>query len=319
MSTITVSGCTTADIHTAAASAGIGGTVVFPAGVYASDGLKVLYANQTWLLDRGAIIKRTDITTEVILSVEADGFRLRGGELDGNRYVNTSVVSGIAAFGFSLDLQDIDLHSVSHWGISQTDASLKMLDCSVRKTGQAGVFWRIQPTGVSRNGPHIERCNFSRFDPDDYIDSGCICIVGQPTKRIVATRIINNRMVCYNPNWAAPKPNNSGGVGIVGGSNGSVITGNEVDGGRIGISLGDGDFSVVSGNPVSDCGSYAVEIAGNSTDNSITGNPIYSCHIGVEVSGTSARNKIIGNPNHDCDIPVEILSAPVYGNLQWGN
>lgn len=315
----TVYGFKTDDIHEAAACAGPGGEIFFPNGEYESEGLKVLYEDQTWRLGRRAVIKRSDTTNDVILSVEADGFRLRGGTLDGNRYVNPNLASGISAFGFSLDIRDCDIHSINHWGITHTDAYLKMIDVQVRKTGQAGVFWRIQPTGVSRNGPHIERCNFSRFDPDDYIDSGCIAIVGQPTKRVIGSRIINNRMVCYNPNWAVPKPNNSGGVGIVGGSNGSVITGNEVDGGRIGISLGDGDFSVVSGNPISDCASYAVEIAGNSTDNSITDNPIYSCHIGVEVSGTSARNKIGWNPNHGCTIPVEILPAAVYGNLQWGN
>ena len=93
--TVAVAGFTTADIHDAAALAGAGGTVIFPAGQYESDGLKVLHANQTWLLDRSAVVKRSATTVENILSVEADGFRLRGGTLDGNRYVNPNLANGI--------------------------------------------------------------------------------------------------------------------------------------------------------------------------------------------------------------------------------
>jgi len=309
---------TTAAIHAAAALVGDGGVVEFPRGVYDSDGLQVLYPNQTWIGEYGTIIKRNFATLEAPLWVKADGLKLRNMEIDCNRYVNLNLSPGISITNYSLDMEWVHLHSANHWGLSHSNGYLRAVDCQFDKTGQAGIFWRIG-TGPSQQGPHIDHCGFSRQLKTDYIDSGCIIIAGvSATKRVIAPRIINSRMVCYNPNWSAPKPNNSGGAAFTY-CNSGVMQNNEVIGGRIGLSVPDLDYGSITGNMISGCASYAIELPANACDNSVMANTMSNCGTGVEISGTSARNKIIGNPNHGCKIPVRDGAGLAYHNLIWGN
>lgn len=300
----TVAGFTTADIHAAAQSAGAGGEVNFPAGTYASDGLKVQYADQTWIGVRPSrtIFKRTNTTVENCLDVQADGFRLRGITIDGNRDNNPNTASGIGAFGYSLDLRDFAIVGTKHWGITQTDAQLTMIDFDISRTGQAAVFWRITNGGSWQQGPHIERGFISRSNPADYIDSGCIAILGLANKRVLAPRVLNVRM-----NSMIGSELNSGGVGIFNGER-CFVHGNEVIGGRIGISLVGTGFSNVQGNNLSKCSSYHIELAGGSANNAVDGNTIQGTGLssGIENSGQSNWNRIGSNTISACPKPVRV-------------
>lgn len=301
----TVAGFTTADIHAAAQSAGAGGEVIFPAGTYASAGLKVQYADQTWIGTRQGrtIIKRTDTTLENALDVEADGFRLRSMTIDGNRAVNPNVAVGVQSTGFSVDMRDFDLVGASHWGISVSDADLILRDGAIRKTGQAGVFWRITSNGSAMAGPDIDRVNVSRSDPNDYIGAGGFHIQSlHATARIAGTSIQNCKVTL--PQGAAYSA-----VGIeVWNADRALVSDDEVIGGRIGVSFGGASFGVIQGNRLSKCFNYHIELANGSANNAVTGNTIQGTGTssGIENSGQSNWNRIGGNTIFACKKPVRI-------------
>jgi hypothetical protein len=303
MATATVASLTEAAINTAVSAAGVGGTVIFPAGLYTVADLKVSVANQTWQMERGVIIKRSNTTTSSLIVVEADGWRLRGGQLDANRAGNPHNAVGVSSTGFSVDMRDFDLVGASHWGISVSDAPLILRDGSIRKTGQAGVFWRIMAGSPSTNGPDIDRINISRSDPADYIGAGGIHIQSQTGDIKVAGTCIQNCRITL------PQGSLYSAVGIeLLWVERGLVFGNEIIGGRISISFGGTRWSQILGNSLKYATSYHVEMGGAS-DNIITGNTIQGIP-GVgqafEVSVRGHRNKFIANSIISVKRPIRI-------------
>lgn len=255
---VTVNGFTTAAIHTAAQSAGEGGEVLFPAGEYASDGLTVSYADQTWILARRAVIKRTDQSITSVITLGADGFRLRGGTLDGNRYNNSNNANGITSTGFSLDIEDCDIHSCKNYGISLSDGELLVDRCKIRKTGLDGIFWRITSGGVARQAPQVYRTVIDRASGSDYENGGGIAVICAANKKGRGLRVRDCSITVFNPGG---NPNNSGGVGVFA-CDYVMVSGCEIVGGRMAVSLNDSDFSIITGNSFRGSSSYHVELVG---------------------------------------------------------
>lgn len=294
---VTVSGFTTAAIHSAAQSAGEGGEVLFPAGTYDSDGLTASVAYQTW---RGVrpeltIIKRTAQTTAAdVLNVTAAGFRLRDMALDGNRANNDVTASGLRAMGYDLDLENVHIVNTKHYGITQSDAALHMDKCLITGTGQNGIFWRITTGGVSRQAPQIYRSTIDRGNGADYLDGGCIAIICPANKKGTALRIRDNKLICFNPGG---NPNNSGGLGVFA-VDYLMASGNEIVGGRMAISINNCDFAVIDGNPVRASSSYHFELV-QSDFVAVGLNPIRGPggqSRGIE-NNASNHSRLISNPN----------------------
>jgi hypothetical protein len=177
-STATVSGFDTTSIAAAQTSAGPGGTVIFPAGTYIVDGLTASVADQTWLLDRYAIIKKADTTGPLtpILLLSANGIRIRGGTLDGNRAVSPGTPDGVDSVGFSLDCEDMILQNVAGWGLAINDAPLNLRRCTFRNNVLSDVIWHLNGSAVGQ-APNIDQCIFDKsMFAANVLTTGCLLI-----------------------------------------------------------------------------------------------------------------------------------------------
>lgn len=292
MSTQAVAGFTTGDIHTAIAAAGVGGKVTFGPGTYDSDSLIASVADQTWELDRKAIIKRTAGTTATwIIILTADGLKIRGGTLDGNRYANSVLANGISTSGYSLDIRDTKITSTKHWGINMVAAELIMRDCIVEKTGQAGIFWRVLSGGAVVRGPSINDCLFDRSLTTDYIAAGGIHIQSQDISvRVLGTKLIGNEIIL-------PRGAQYSAVAIeLLKTSYAQVLGNRVWGGRIGISLGSANFNSIIGNTVQYVSSYGIELAAKADDNIAVGNTLLGGGTGSALQINDCARNTVG-PN----------------------
>lgn len=253
---VPVAGFTTADILTAAVAAGAGGTVLFPNGTYVADGLQVLIPDQTWLLDRYAVLQKPATASQaVLLENKVMGFRLRGGALKDT--VSNTTPHGISSLtGTSLDLKGTKLIDVRGWGVWCTDAPLAMDDVEVTDSKYGSVLWTATS---NRRGPTIDRVRVRRTDLAKYASSGGIHVIGNSESAWnTGTRIAN--CVVELPVGYAPPYENSVGIENWYGE-GSTIIGNEVRNGRIAYSLYRCQFFKGLGNYAMAPADYAYELA----------------------------------------------------------
>ncbi len=95
-------------------------------------------------------------------------------------------------------------------------------------------------------------------------------------------------------------------TGISGGS-GSIVTGNDVTGGRTGIENG----SAVRDNRVYDTSDYGINYTVYSGADEISGNVVYGTKIGIRTSGTAVRNNLV------YDVSEIGIQVPITGGRQF--
>lgn len=292
---VTVNGFTTADIVSACAEAGIGGTVEFPTGTYAIDNLQASFADQTWYLNRNAKLQRSASSLGPILRLSASGLRLRGGVFDGARGVNPNIAVGIDGSGYSLDMEDITLQNIPGWGVAIDNAALRMVRCSTVNTYNAPVIWRTTTTGA-RQGPVISHCVFDReAESGTGIQSGGILVQAYNPNNIqylIEPRITDNLIKLPWPATAYAAV----GVEVLNAQH-VHLSGNKVTGGRIGYSFGSVSFGLMLGNFGAGQTDYFIEAA-SCSDTNIQGNNASGfapSSFGLRVSGGSSSVLLLGN------------------------
>ncbi len=85
------------DVAIAAArtAAGTGGTIIFSAGIYLTDGIACSTANQRWVVQPGAEVKLKNAANAPVFDVTADGVTIDGGgTINGNRANQTDSTTG---------------------------------------------------------------------------------------------------------------------------------------------------------------------------------------------------------------------------------
>lgn len=302
----TVAGFTTADIHSAIATAGVGGTVVFPAGTYDANEVFASVANQTWIFETGAKLLRSASAppSAVIKQTHSAGFlKIRGGIIDGNRSGNTNVGNGIYTElnDCDLDVADCTIQNIAWYGIATQNCDLVLNRVTIINTKQDCVFWQ---TTTSRRGPQIFNCVFDRRSENpSTVTGGVIKYHGANQLR---SRLMNcDLLMQYN---SIDETVLFEGIG---GSN-TKVSGCLFSGGHTGVSVGNGATGlIVTGNQFEYQKSYGVEIGGDRplvSSNNILGYGGTVCGI---IGNGCTQGKAIGNNIVNCTYHIGLAAGGV--------
>lgn len=128
----------TAAIHATRDAAGVGGTVVVPAGTYRISSLSLNIASQVWQIMPGATLKLLDTGyPRSAINVTAEKVTITGGgTIDGNRAtLGDNRVSFLALIigmvtASDLRVQDVTVKNSSQWGIWGQGNRTRVLGCS---------------------------------------------------------------------------------------------------------------------------------------------------------------------------------------------
>ena len=291
MATATVAGFTAADITAASVAAGAGGRVLFPAGAYNATGLQNTVADQTWELERYAVLEKpASANADAILTNLAQGFRLRGGKIR-DALTNTTP-RGIKSEGYSLDVRDVQIEDVRGWGIVGGDAAMTLSEVTVRDSAHGGVFWNSVTT---MRGPDIDRVSVYKSNPSKYASHGGIHVRTSGTLWThwnQGTKITN----CY---VELPTGTQADNVGIdVWQGQSPLVENNKVYSGRICYSLYACQFHNLTKNFAFAGADYAYELAdlsyGDASHNTARGWGV-GLNYGFELNNHSVYNNIIYN------------------------
>lgn len=316
---ITLSEPTQACIEAAINQAGEFGTIEFPNGVYDVSLLIADVPNQTWELDRFAFVSRID--GDVLLTIAAEGLRIRGGVFDGNRGDESDASNGFIASNVGLDIEDARITGIGGWGMIFQGGNIpfRMHHCMLDDIGYAPVLW--SSVGWSVDGPEIAHCKINRNI--GFRSQGAIHIrsSGTPAMNWVkAPKVLYTDIVMPQvPNLsAAQDPNqhaNSVGIEIWNGID-AMIEGCSITYSKIGISLGGCRNGKVIGNSVNSAFQYGIEFAGLSGNggmynlavgnvvNSVNGQPASAAapSRGVSLSGGVQNSAFAGNQIYWCSV-----------------
>ncbi len=292
MTSVTVGGYTTGDIHTARDAAGAGGKIRFPAGQYDVDGLTASQPDQTWILDRYATIKRTSTSLTPLLTLTASGLRLRGGTWDGNRTGNINPGVGFEGHNCALDGRGFTLQNISSWGVGLDNSDMILMDVLIKNVANAGIIWRNTDL-VARHGPLFERVTVDRSTENlSTVSSGGILIQASSGKWVINPRVINCEVIL---------PETSADHAVcfeILNSQHARLLNNKALSGRIGLSFGNVSYGIITGNIAQAQSSYAIELAQASASCNVQANNCTGyvpTPTGIEVSGASNNNKLVGN------------------------
>lgn len=109
----------TALATTARAAAGVGGTVVFSAGVYVVSALAASVANQRWVILPGATVKLKNTANTPVIDVTANGVTIEGGgTIDGNRANQGAPTMGDTGVGTTACVRIISRSDVTVRGVA---------------------------------------------------------------------------------------------------------------------------------------------------------------------------------------------------------
>lgn len=307
-----VGGFTQGDIEAARDAAGIGGTVFFPNGTYLVANLEAMIADQTWILDRKAIVQRS--SGPALLEIKAAGLRLKGGTWDGGWIPGEPWSNGLSATGFGAEIEDILLQNISGWGIIFVDGVVDIRRSTVRKTGLSAIF--ASSSAPTVKGSIVEGCTVDRLEGYGGYAGVQLIAMNGGNKWLLSPRVINT--VVYMPpvpNVASTGPGqlyqNAVGIEILNAS-APVVMGCSVANGKIGISFGNARNGKMIGNAVGNAFQYGLEIAGvagfgsqwccveGNSVNNVAGQAAGAAapSRGVSISGASHHNKVIGNSTY---------------------
>jgi parallel beta-helix repeat protein len=270
----------TTAIHAARDAAGVGGTVVFPAGTYKTTGLTASLANQLWVLLPGATIHATGANHAI--SVTANGVTIQGpGKVD------TGAASAFSGVFIGAGLADVDVlgveitngaNGVRCKGVTGTvTVRVRVSGCTIHGVSGNGVFFNWQTTDSQVTNNQIYSCG------------GNGVWAGEDSFRLVVSD--NNIKDC-----TAQGIGFNGTSGLTGAPD-SVVSGNViVNSGSMGVSIDSSDGCEVSSNTIFTSGSYGVELAGSARC-VVDGNVIDGASYGVSISALSftCHDSVVSN------------------------
>lgn len=318
MTTVSVPGFTTPDIHATIASAGVNGTVVFPNmglanAVYDADQVTASVGNQTWIMERGVkLLRSPSAPPSAVITQTASGLKLVGGILDGNRGVNNQPGNGIysAVGGNDLELDGVTIQNICSWGIATQDCRLKMRRSTIKNTTFACLFW-LDTSGPGTEGPDIDDCEFDRTLEGSTPGNGLVIIGSSRLGGGFYTanpRFTNNRCRMQYP----------GSFNSVlfecKGSTGLRCTGNVMIGGHTSLSIDKTELDIISGNVCRYPEAYGIEYCGD--QGNVFGNNIHGVGAGTVcgiIGNACTNSKAVGNIISNCATRFQVVNG---GQLQ---
>lgn len=277
----------TTAIGAARDAAGVGGTVIFPPGTYMVHSVFMTKANQTWIIQPGAMLKSTAVNAQgVVIAVSAAGCKITGGGIiDGNGANVTSDVTGIYGVNSSstdLTVEGVTIQNCKGSAFSASASRTKIRFCKITNSPTTSVASipcvQIAPTGSDIYGVEVV---------DNTVDLSALAVgaikgagifvggtprtAGQPLYdfNVHQARIHGNEVILPT------SPTTAGGsqICISFGCLQSSVIGNTTRGGAMGVSADSTQQSIVSANNIYGCISYGIECA-SSSRLTISGNNI---------------------------------------------
>ena len=323
----------TAAIHAARDAAGVGGTVVFPAGTYNivgnNDGsgcLKANVASQVWNITPGATITQTN-HARALITVDAAGVTITGGgtldggrvALGGNAYNVLAVILGTVNSNF-LTVQNVTVQNGSYYGVWGQGSRTRVLGCKFFKNWFVPILLSSYVLSIQL-GSTIQD-TYDMEVSDNYVDrsdedpttiasggikikgnTGTSGITGDAAKRTYRPKVVRNTILMpLNPS------NTTGivlGIEIAFPGDYALVEGNTIINGTMGVSVAQCNTSRVIGNLFYGQVLAAIELAdspgaivqGNTIDGQgRLGSISSACGIWCDGSGSLTKDvAIVGN------------------------
>lgn len=177
-------------VHAARDAAGVGGVVYFPApGTYIVDNLTATIDRQTWIVERGAVLKLKAAVTHNILVVDADYFTFIG-TMDGNRAnAPSGGMVSIAANSIAPSFHFHDAYASSSYAVYAPDVPNLKVSGKIRDCTTIAVFNLINARTSDMPGPDLTDLEIDMSnEPTSYNQPG-IVVRGSATYNIVDSKV----------------------------------------------------------------------------------------------------------------------------------
>lgn len=294
-----VEGFDMAAINAAKNAAGDGGTLFFPAGAYAIDGLTADYDDQEWRFERGAVLTRGASSLAHGINVTGNGLTLKGDfVIDMNRALNSATDwYGIHAQPAYLTIEgDWELKNCPAVGINVHEEKLRIRGGKISNTGYMCLYW-VTTTATNREAPTIDGLTVDRRN--GWVASGGIIINGGAGGTQSFGADVRNCLVYLPPLLTVPDRDAAyDSVAIeINRCQQANASNNFVNGGRIGVSFSGCDTSSMIGNRGTLLGDYLCEMVDCNFSimqgNTGSGTGPSVAHYGISISGNSSGGNII--------------------------
>ncbi len=334
----------TGAIHAARNAAGTGGTVFLPSGTYLVSSLALNVANQSWLLNPGAVIKQKAANTTLgIVLITAAGVTVRGGTVDGNM-ANTSYLWG---YCFNVQAANVTVSGVEcinclAGGISLSAAAIGCLitgNYCHNNGNAANAANGILLDGATRTRVIGNRCeNNGTAGNEALYDGNGIYLTGgvANTHNLIAGNQCSynaRRGIKVQEGGATVSGNvcvlNSCGIGVTVSINPTdsptVISGNTIKDSTLqGLQLDRCAFLTITGNQIVDSGSHGVGASSSTNYITFTGNTVLRSALdGVHIVGSTAwvisSNSILTNGQWGVSLDGTVSKVNLTGNMWIGN
>lgn len=286
----------TTAIHAARDAAGVGGTVLFPAGTYLANNLAANVANQTWELAPGAVIKMKTAATNAVY-VTADNVTLSGGIFDcSNGTANDGSQHPVRIDGDGCTVRNVTIKDSPLYGIVGFNGNkFTVTGCTITNSWGPGIWVQNSTAAVSNIYDILITNNVVDNSAGGDRSSG-IGLYGNSTTQRVNRAVIAGNIITLP--YDQP-PVDTGSIGAVNCSD-FVVTDNVCKGGHIGISTPSAVRAVISNNTVLGFTGYGIELPGTNANVRIIGNAIdpdgQSGDSGITANtGTQSNITIAGN------------------------
>lgn len=288
-------------INNAIQSAGAGGHIYLGPGTYLCNSpIALNKANMLFEMAPGATLKLGNTINDNVIYVTANGVRVTGGKINGNRANQTresTANAGIALSGCNaVQVDNVEIFDCAGSGINVFSVSeLKLLFNYIHETDLGSI---TGASGVSAVDWLIEGNQCIRANDTTQNDASCIGVIGAAGTPISHVRVVNN--FCRMPTAAISA---TIAVGITVRCQYATVSGNSIYGGYMGVSL-DGfqstsTYIACTSNTMFQPKNYGIEIGGvgycSIADNVVHGNAVTATGAIIDTGLASNFNVIRGN------------------------
>lgn len=295
-------------------TAGVNGSVIVPKGTFITSPLVFNVAGQIWNLNKGALVKVLNTSTNPLITVSVANVTITGeGSIDGNATnITNPSVAGIytaSSAATNLTISYVTIQNTYGYGLQAFGSTTTLKNCRFINcgTGLAAAFI-IDTSGsdisdVMVDGVFVDN---SSMDRTTY-NTGIAYITGAPRSGTTYTNNVN-RAIVINSTFIGPSnPTDVNGavVCLTIGAQNAIVSNNKCRNGSMGISIDAANYCVCIGNTIFGPNWYAIELVNSSNctlaNNTINGNALTgSGGSGTSViastgSGTADNNIISGN------------------------
>ncbi len=309
----------TAAFSAAKTAAGVNGIIIVPAGTYLTDSITLSLAGQTWVFQKGSIVKINAGSTTSLFVISAANITLTGeGILDGNYtnivsagvagvYTSSSSSTGLLVYGITI--QNTYGYGLQSLASNTTLDSCKFINCGTNNASAVIVATSGSDiTDITLDNILVDN---SAMNAATY-NTGIVYVTGAPRSGTVYTNNVNRAKVtnCTIIGPTNPASLTGSVVCLTIGSQNTTVSNNVLIGGSMGVSIDAGNYCVFSSNTIKGPKWYAIEIVNSSnctvSNNTINGNALTGIGLidtggsGTAVisstnSGTCTNNIISGN------------------------